>query len=248
MLAARFNAGADLLANPLRAAATLNMLCGAIPSMRRHRAAARPYPADVAPQDGPVAALRDVWVALRGPCRALRRAGSAMLRWRRGGRITRMRRPRHSHLSLGLSLVALVWLVGGCSRASLHTVSGVDELRHCGHVADVRVLDSRSYGSNPPLAYLDPYHWWVWEDHSQDANLRMLAVRQGPPVPVELRYRTLRVSDGARPGLSPLLVGTEATIGFQSVSRSGLIKGDVWVVQPVISRTKEENPSFPDTR
>jgi tRNA-splicing ligase RtcB len=51
MLAVPFDAGADVLADSLRAAETLKLLYGAVPSMRRHRAATVPYPLGVAPED-----------------------------------------------------------------------------------------------------------------------------------------------------------------------------------------------------
>ena len=51
MLALPFDATADVLADPVRAAGLLKALYGAVPSMRRHRAAALPYPSSVAPTD-----------------------------------------------------------------------------------------------------------------------------------------------------------------------------------------------------
>ena len=60
MLAVPFDAGADVLADPVRAAETLKALYGAVPSMRRHRAAAVRYPHDVAPGDLSHGALQAV--------------------------------------------------------------------------------------------------------------------------------------------------------------------------------------------
>ena len=61
MLAVPFDATADVLADPVRAAELLTALYGAVPSMRRHRAAAAPsYPSSVAPTDLSHGALQTV--------------------------------------------------------------------------------------------------------------------------------------------------------------------------------------------
>jgi tRNA-splicing ligase RtcB len=51
MLAVPFDAGADVLADPVRAAEVLKALAATIPPTRRHRTATHPYSADVAPAD-----------------------------------------------------------------------------------------------------------------------------------------------------------------------------------------------------
>ena len=60
MLAVPFDATADVLADPVRAAEVLKALYAAVPSMRRHRAAALPYPSSVAPGDLSHGALQAV--------------------------------------------------------------------------------------------------------------------------------------------------------------------------------------------
>ncbi len=60
MLAVPFDASADVIAEPVRAAEILKALYSSVPSMRRHRAAALPCPSDVSPRDLSHGALQAV--------------------------------------------------------------------------------------------------------------------------------------------------------------------------------------------